>query len=112
MGTFFIQMLFKKDSLKVCLRRYYVRSISLDSLRLFHDFTGQKRRHYVSPTLPFVSLGYTWSLNSDLSRYFLLTILLRYIHIFQNSDQRIKQTLSVTQFTVLFMCTLGRSTMI
>ena len=58
-------------------------AILLRCIHVIHDFTGKEIRHYVLATLRFVNSGYTWSRNSDLSRDFVLEILLRYIHVFQ-----------------------------
>ena len=79
---------------------------------LFHDLTGKKSRQYVLATLIFVNLGYTWSLDSDLIRDFVLNILLRYIHVFQKYDQWIKNTIYVIHYTVLIIGKFGHSTVI
>ena len=79
---------------------------------LFHDLTGKKSREYVLATLIFVNLGYTWSLDSDLIRDFVLNILLRYIHVFQKYDQWIKNTICVIHYTVLIIGKFGHSTVI
>ena len=79
---------------------------------LFHDFTGKEIRHYVLATLRFVKLGYTWSWNSDLSRDFVLEILLRYINVFQWFDQWTNPTLYASLFTVVIRGTFGHSNVI
>ena len=52
-----------------------------------HNLTGQQSRHYVLDTLLLEILGYTCSRNSNLSRYTVLVILLRYIYVFQLFEQ-------------------------
>ena len=57
----------------------------------------------MSRTWILVNLVYTCSWNSDLSFHSVLTILLRYIHVFQWFNQLVKHTLCVSYPIVLIM---------